>query len=115
MQLDYPFEQVPLRTSDGYTAACVDGIAAIEYRSVDDWYFGPIRIEFLNFEPAPLGDRRLARKWVRASTADTCIIADHLTVKEKSTIEACIRSQMRQAEEAGDADHQIDAAKEAAL
>ena len=115
MQLDYPFEQVPLRTSDGYTAACVDGIAAIEYQPDGSWRFGPITIEYLNFEPAPLGDRRLARKWVRASTADTCIIADHLAVKEKHLIEACIRSQIRQAEEAGDADARIDAAKEAAL
>ena len=112
MQLDYPFEQVPLRTSDGYTAACVDGIATIEYQPDGSWRFGPITIEYLNFEPAPLGVRELARRFIRASTADTCIIADHLTAKEKHLIEACIMSAIRHAEEAGDADARIDAAKE---
>ena len=116
MQLDYPFEQVPLRTSGNHTAAPVDGIATIVYRSATDWHCGPILIEYLDWGPVPLGvtdERKLAKKHVRASPADACIIADHLATKDRPMVEECLAECIRQAEANGDADARIDAFKEA--
>jgi len=112
MQLEYPFEQVPLRTlsikGKVYEAGLVDGIAVIEFEDETRWSVASVSLEFTNYNGG------IHRTSAPATASDAQIVANYLAASpnDRSHIQDAIARHLRQEPEDAYADHQLATARE---
>ena len=118
MLTNISFAEVPLCQHDGRQAGLVDGAADIHYQADGSWQLHNIQIMYSTYGLWPEeGPRGPAEVLGPAPDALATIITDYLSASRswRAAIERKVFVALRAAEEAGDADARIDAAKEAAL